>query len=290
MNVDRINAETRLGGLLASPAAQSASPAIYNAAFAVLGLNCCYLAFDVKEEDFSAAMQAVRALNMFGVNISMPYKTLTVGHMDSLSPAAELIGAVNTVRQRDGYLEGHNTDGAGFVANLRAQGVDIRGMSMLQVGAGGAGAAVATQCALDGIGSLTLFNKRDAFFPAAERLAARITQKTGVAVTLLDLDDRQALEAAVGASDLVVNTTNVGMGKLAHLSVVEEAAWFREGTVVADTVYHPAKTKLLTLAETRGCRIMLGEGMLIHQAAECFRIFTGLPLPAISEEIYMKKP
>lgn len=276
--VDRINAKTRLACLIASPAEHSGSPTIYNAAFVKLGLNYSYMAFDVPEK-LAEAIDAIRLFNMLGANISMPHKAAAVKYMDELSPAAELIGAVNMVLNKDGRLIGHNTDGVGFVSNLRDHGVEVKGKKTVLVGIGGAGSAVAAQCALEGVTDLVLFNKMDAFWGAAQELTERIKSKTSCTVRLEDVDDKQAMADAVKNCDLFINATSLGMGKLEHLSVLEDASLLRPEVIVADTVYHPPVTKLLSMAQAVGCKTINGKGMLLGQAAENFKLYTGQEMP-----------
>ena len=148
----RINGHTRLYALIGSPVGHSGSPAMYNYSFAKLGLDCAYLAFDIPVEKTGAAIEAFRTLNVGGFNITMPDKTETARLVDRLSPAAEMVGACNTVVvEEDGTMTGHMTDGIGFVRNLKEHGVDIKGQRIVLLGTGGAATAIAVQAALDGV-------------------------------------------------------------------------------------------------------------------------------------------
>ena len=146
----RISGTTKLFGLIGSPVSHSASPAMQNYGFQACGVDGAYLAFDIKEEEVPEFIKSMRLLNIQGCNVTMPNKTAAAQNMDELSPAAELIGAVNTIVNRDGKLYGHITDGEGFVANLKDHGISVEGKDIVIFGAGGAATAIQVQCALDG--------------------------------------------------------------------------------------------------------------------------------------------
>ena len=160
----RISGTTKLFRLIGSPVSHSASPAMQNYGFQACGVDGAYLAFDIKEEEVPEFVKSMRLLNIQGCNVTMPNKTAAAQNMDELSPAAELIGAVNTIVNRDGKLYGHITDGEGFVANLKDHGIGVEGKDIVIFGAGGAATAIQVQCALDGAKSITIFNPRDPFF------------------------------------------------------------------------------------------------------------------------------
>ena len=153
---ERITGHTELIGLMAYPIRHSSSPAMQNEAFAKLGYDYAYLAFEVGADEIEDAVKAIRTLKMRGSNVSMPNKTLVGQYLDELSPAAKIIGAVNTIVNEDGKLVGHITDGIGFVRNLKEHGVDVKGKKMVVLGAGGAATALTVQCALDGAASIAI--------------------------------------------------------------------------------------------------------------------------------------
>ncbi|MGL6200157.1 MAG: shikimate dehydrogenase [Lachnospiraceae bacterium] len=278
--MNQIDAKTRMACFIAQPARHSGSPAIYNAAFSKLGLNYCYLSFEISPENLAEAINSIKVLDMLGANISMPHKGAAVSYMDTLSPSASMVGAVNMILNRDGVLEGYNTDGEGFVANLRDHGVSVEGKTITLVGVGGAASAIAAQLALDGTKQLQIFNKRDSFWDNGEELVKRIAEKTDCKVSLQDIDDRKAFHKAVRNSNILANATSLGMGKLKDLSIVgDDPGLLRPDLVVADVVYHPSETVLLKLAKEAGCVSIGGIGMLIGQAAANFKIYTGQEMP-----------
>ena len=155
----QITGTTRLGGLLGSPVAHSKSPLMHNESFRLLGLDFVYLCFDMGPEKLERTVQALRDMNVYGFNLTMPLKTAVIPYLDELSEEAALIGAVNTVKNENGRLIGYNTDGMGFMASVREQGMDVSGRTVTLLGAGGAASAIGVQAALDGAAVLHI-NRR----------------------------------------------------------------------------------------------------------------------------------
>ena len=210
----------------------------------------------------------------------MPDKTEAAKYMDALSPAAQIIGAINTIVNEDGRLTGHITDGEGFVNNLKDHGIDIKGKKITVAGGGGAATAIQVQCALDGVSEITIFNKKDAFFARTEATAEKIRAAVpGIVVNVYDIDDIAKMTEEIRNSDIFVNATIVGMKPLDDQSVVKDLSAFRPGLVVCDAVYNPEETKLLREAKEAGCTCVGGKGMLLWQGVSAFRLFTGRDMP-----------
>ncbi len=278
---NRIDGHTRLFCLIGSPVGHSGSPAMYNYSFDKLGLNDAYLAFDIPLEKVEDAVKALRLMHVGGFNITMPDKTAVCEYLDALSPAAELIGACNTVTaDEDGKLTGHNTDGVGFVRNLEKHGVSVKGKSVVVMGAGGAATALSIQAALDGAKKLVIFNRKSSKgYANAERTAAKISANVpGCEAVVNNLEDAEAFAAAVKSCDILVNATKVGMAPLDGETLVDPAL-YRPGLVVADTVYNPRETRMIREAAAAGCVVVGGIGMLLQQGVEAFRLFTGKEMP-----------
>ncbi|WP_459479308.1 shikimate dehydrogenase [Clostridium saccharoperbutylacetonicum] len=286
----RISGSTALYCLIGSPVDHSGSPAMYNYSFQKLGIDSAYVAFDISEEKVSDAIAAFKTLNIRGANVTMPCKSEVVKYMDELSPAARIIGAVNTIINESGKLTGHITDGVGFVRNLKEHGVDIKGKIITVLGAGGAATAIVVQCALDGAKEINIFNIKDAFYKKAEKTIENIKKEVPeCVVNLCDLEDTQKLNEQIAASDILVNATRVGMHPNEEESPVKDTNVFTKELVIADVVYNPRKTKLLEDAEAVGCTIVPGIGMLLWQGAEAFKLYTGLEMPADEvNELYFK--
>lgn len=278
---ERVTGKTRLLALIGSPVGHSGSPAMYNYSFARLGLDYIYTAFDVKEDGVKQYIDAMRLLNMKGGNVTMPDKIEAAKYMDELSPAAKIIGAINTIVNEDGKLTGHITDGEGFVNNLKDHGVDIKGKKITVAGGGGAATAIQVQCALDGVREISVFNKKDSFFERTLTMAEKIKAAVpGVIVNVYDIDDIPKMTEEIKSSDIFVNATIVGMNpNLADQSVVKDHSAFREGLVVCDAVYNPEETKLLKEAKAAGCTTIGGKGMLLWQGVSAFKLFTGEDMP-----------
>lgn len=271
-----IDGATRLIGLLGSPVAHSKSPAIHNAAFAATGVNAAYLAFEVAPEKLAAAAAGLVALGAAGWNVTMPHKTAMAALCDELSPAARIVGAVNTVVVRDGRLTGHITDGSGFTAALTDRGFNPAGKQVALFGAGGAARAAAVQLALDGAAQLAIFNRTAA---KARILAETIAAETGCAARAYALDDAGAIRAAVTEANLVINGTKLGMAPHPETCVLPDARWLARRPVVADFVYNPLQTRLLAMAAKAGCPTLDGLAMLLWQGAQAFALWTGRPMP-----------
>jgi shikimate dehydrogenase len=253
---------------------------MYNYSFAKLGLDYAYLAVDIKEEQTAAAIDAMRLFGMKGGNVTMPDKTAAAKCMDELSPAARLIGAVNTIVNEDGKLIGHNTDGVGFVNNLKDHGVDVKGKKIVVAGGGGAATAIQVQCALDGVRELTIFNIKDAFFERTLETAEKIRAEVpGIVVNVYDIADTAKMTAEIQSADIFANATIVGMKPMDDQSVVKDTAAFHKDLVVCDAVYNPIETKLLREAKEAGCTCIGGKGMLLWQGAAAFKLFTGQDMP-----------
>ena len=283
-----INGKTELFCLIGSPVGHSGSPAMYNYSFQKTNLNCAYLAFDVRLEETEAAVNGLKTLGCSGFNVTMPCKTRAAELADELSDAAALIGACNTMVIKDGKLYGHNTDGIGFVKNLKEHGVDVKDKVMTVMGAGGAATAIQVQSALEGAREIHIFNRRDEFYANAENTAKKIEERVpGVKVNVYPLEDEQKLYEKIGESHILVNATKVGMKPMEEESLIKDTRVFRENLVVADAVYNPRETKMLQEAQAAGCKIALGGiGMLLRQGEAAFRIITGENMP--TEEVYEK--
>lgn len=277
---NRISGTTGLLALIGSPVGHSGSPAMYNYSFQKLGLDYAYVAFDVPVEKVEKAIEAMRTFHMRGCNVTMPDKTEAVKYMDELSPAARMIGAVNTIVNDDGRLTGYITDGEGFVSNLRDHGVEIAGKKITVAGGGGAATAIQVQCALDGAREITIFNIKDAFFARTLETAEKIRkEKPECVVNVYDIADTAKMTEEIASSDIFANATIVGMKPMEQESVVKDTSAFRPGLVVCDAVYNPKETKLLREAKEAGCTCISGEGMLLWQGVAAFKLYTGQDMP-----------
>jgi shikimate dehydrogenase len=269
-----VSSRTRLCAVIGNPLGHSLSPAIHNAAFASLGLDYVYLAFQV--EQAASAVTAMRALETFtGLSVTIPHKIAVLDLVDEVSPIDREIGAINTVVKEHGKLIGLGTDGPGALKALTDAGVALAGRRVLMLGAGGAARAIAyTLARTAGVAELALLDIDQALL---NRLAHDLRAAPGAAIVAEVLSD-ETLAARVPAADVVVNCTPVGMHPKIDRSLVKPA-WFRDGQTVFDIVYNPLKTRLLRDAEARGLRIVPGVEMFVNQAVLQFERFTGRDAP-----------
>lgn len=259
-----ISGATRLAAVIGWPVAHSLSPVMHNAAFASTGQDWVYVALAVAPDDTRAAIDAIGTLGLGGVSVTMPHKTAMADLLPVVSDEAAALRSVNTiVRRDDGTLEGHSTDGAGFMASLaESAGVDASDARVVVLGAGGAARAVIHALARGGAADVAVANRTHG--SAVD--AARSAGVRGRAVRSDDL--RQALVAA----DIVVNATSVGMGTD---ETPCDLSALHSGQIVVDLVYHPLETALLAGARRMGCTVVDGLGMLVHQAARQQQLWTG---------------
>lgn len=258
---------TRTAAVIGNPVRHSLSPPIHNAGFEALDLDWVYVAFDIAPGRATDAIAAMRALHLGGLSVTMPHKADIAVAVDRLTPQAKLLGAVNCVAWDQGELVGHNTDGGGFVDSLELEtGAPVAGRSVVVVGAGGAARAVVLALADAGAGEVVVVNRTKSKAHGAAELAGAV----GRVGTVADVRD----------AEVVVNATSVGMAGTSgagQLPVPAES--LRAGQVVADLVYHPFVTPLLAAARQASATPIGGTGMLVHQAARQFELWTGEAAP-----------
>ena len=269
-----IDGRTQLVGLLGWPVAHSLSPAMHNAAFRAVALNWSYVPLPVRPEALKPASAGLGALGFRGANVTVPHKEAVIPLLDSLSPEAEAIGAVNTiVVEPDGRLVGHNTDFIGFVAALRHSGFTPEGKSAIVVGAGGAARAVVHGLLAAGADRIVILNRSIA---RVERLVSKLgTNKRLQAAKFTP----EALVGTARGTDLLVNATPVGLWPNTAESIWPGDVPVPVHLTVFDLVYNPVETALLRQARVGGARAIAGLEMLISQGAAAFRLWTGIDPP-----------
>ncbi len=270
-----ISGTTRLCGLIGDPVEHSMSPVMHNAAFRELGIDFLYVPFRVKKEELGQAIEGMRALNIKGLNVTIPHKVTVLQFLDKLDPLAEKIGAVNTIVNDDGVLTGYNTDASGFLQALRERGVEPEGKKVVILGAGGASRAISFILADRGA-HLVILN-RLLELDWAKELASKLSQIFTMEVKALELN-RENLVGALGKADLLVNTTSVGMTPNIDDTPVTSDL-LKPGLIVFDIVYNPVKTRLLREAEAAGAKTVSGLDMLVWQGALAFEKWTGMKAP-----------
>lgn len=284
----QITGHTRLTGLLGSPVAHSISPMMHNESFRQLGLDYAYLAFDVNTEQLEKAVDGLRTLNARGFNLTMPDKNLMCSLCDRLSPAAKIIGAVNTVVNDNGILTGYMTDGIGYMRSVSDAGHHILGKKMTLLGAGGAASAILVQAALDGVSEISVFSRHGKSYDRAEKIISDLKEHSNCRIQIFDYEDESVLKREISDSAILTNATSVGMAPNTEASLIRDASAFHKDLIVSDIIYHPNETKLLSLAKSAGCPTFNGLYMLLYQGAEAFRLCTGqdMPIPHIKKQFF----
>ena len=265
-----IRGHTKIVGVIGDPVEHSCSPPMHNSAFREMGMDYVYVPFWVRSGQLPAAVEGFKALNVVGINITLPHKKAALPLMDSVSQEAELIGAVNTMVFKDGMVEGHNTDARGFVESLRDEGIDsVSGMKVVVLGAGGGAQAIVVGLALAGVSRITIANRTP---EKAINLAKTISEKTAIPIKGISLYDER-LSEYIFKSDLLVSTISAGMDT--NIPLVIDPDWLHKDLIVCDIVYTPPETNLLKAAAERGLKSVGGMGMLVHQGAISFQLWTG---------------
>jgi len=262
-----VSGATRVVGVIGDPVAHSLSPIIHNAGFFELGLDWVCVAFPTLRGEAAAAVQGMRALGIEGLSVTMPHKAAVIEAIDVLSETARVLDAVNCVSRSANQVFGHNTDGDGFLAAMRAEfDFDPAGRVCAVLGAGGAARSVILALKHAGASEILVINRT----PEAAATAALLAGDAGSVAQV----------EALPRADLVVNATSVGMaGTGSALGMPCDPSWLRKNCFVADLIYHPAQTQLMLAADQHGCQVANGISMLIHQAALAFEVWTGEKAP-----------
>ena len=267
-----LTGHTRIVGIIGDPIEHSRSPQMHNAAFAKAGLDYVYVPFHVRPDDLADAIAGFKALNVVGINVTLPHKQAVIPYLTSISREAELVGAVNTLTFVDDGIHGDNTDAPGVLRALEEEGdmsVPV-GQEVVVLGAGGSARAVVVALALGGVASITIANRT---VERAVSLAEEMQQKTNIPMHGMGLADAR-LPDAVSRCMLLINTATASMDPTQPLLV--SADWLQSNTIVYDIVYTPPVTPLMKAASERRCPTLGGIGMLVHQGAIAFEKWTGV--------------
>jgi shikimate dehydrogenase len=264
---------SRICGVIGDPIEHSMSPVMHNAAFEKLGLNYLYVPFRVKKEELDKAIAGMRALNIRGLNVTLPHKVAVIPLLDKLDPLVQRIGAVNTIVNDDGALTGYNTDATGFLQALLERGIKPRGKNVVIIGAGGASRAISLILAERGSNLIILNRTLD----KAREYASSISQACHREAKALELNEEN-LAKVLEKADILVNATSVGMSPNGNETPVSPDL-LRPSLTVFDIVYNPIKTRLLREAEAAGAETISGVDMLVWQGALAFELWTGAKAP-----------
>lgn len=261
------NYRAELVGLFGNPVDENPTGPMMEAGFAAQGLNYRYITMKVEKENLKDAIAGIRAIGMRGLNLTIPHKIAVIPFLDELSPAAKIIGAVNSIRVQDGQLIGENTDGKGFVTSLMETGIELNGRIITVLGSGGAARAVAVECAISGAETVNIVARNE---ERGKELADLISEKTeaqGVYFTW-----KGSVPIPEG-TEVLVNCTNVGLYPDENKPDITYED-IRKNMTVCDVVFNPPETKFLKEAKARGAATVNGLGMLVNQAALNYCLWT----------------
>lgn len=260
----KISGKTRVMGLFGYPVEHSLSPAMHNAAFEHLGLDCCYVTFLVRPELLNDAVKAIKALNLAGVNITVPHKENVIPMLDVVDKEASFIGAVNTIVNSDGNLIGYNTDGRGFIQSLSEEDIFIEGKNILIVGAGGASRAISYYLS-EKVSKLLIY---DVDSNKVQRLIHDLRK---IRNNVHHVDKINNLNGI----DIIINATPLGLKETDPTPF--DVSLIKPNHVVCDLIYR--QTRLLKKSSEKGCKTLNGLGMLLWQGLLAFELWTGVKPP-----------
>ena len=262
--------KAELTACFGQPVAENPTGVMQEAAFRAAGLNWRYLTVEVSPPDLADAFRGVRAFGLRGANLTIPHKVAVIPLLDDLSPEARMIGAVNTVVRRGGKLIGENTDGKGFLRGVRTDGgVDPKGKRVAMLGAGGAARAIGTELLLAGVSDLLIVNRG---FDRGQATTVDLKKATGGPVRFEHWQDTYTVPDDV---DLFVNATSIGLYPDADAKPDVDLSQAKRSMLVADAVFNPPETRLLTAARERGLPTLDGLSMLVYQGVIGFQLWTG---------------
>ncbi len=268
-----ISGKTKICGVIGNPIQHTLSPTIQNAAFNHLNLDFIFTAFKVKATELEIAIQGMRSLNIYGLNVTMPHKNSVINYLDEKDPLVRSLNSVNTIVNKKGRLFGFSTDGIGAIKALQENGVDLSSSKVLLLGAGGAGRAIAFSI-LDKVEDLVVLNRDPAKIKNLE-FDLKLKFNKNIHYGLLS---ENSLKKNLRSSDVLINATNIGMKPNSNLSIINPKLLTSDLTVM-DIVYTPIETKLLADAKKVGAKTIDGVEMLIYQGAASFELWTDKKAP-----------
>jgi len=270
-----ITSKTKTLGIFGYPISHTLSPAMHNAVIKALGLDMVYLPFEVKPSNLKEAINGIKSLGIIGVNITIPHKESVIRFLDDISEEARLVGAVNTIVYKDRKLVGYNTDGSGYMASLKEElGFNPKSKRIIIIGAGGAARGILAALATQKPKSITVANRT--LSRAVSLIKAFKGKFRDTRFEAINLDDNM-LKMSFNSVDLLINTTSVGMKQSKALKIPLET--LPKIAIVSDIIYNPLETLLLKKAKKFGLTTHGGLGMLVHQGARSFKLWTGMDAP-----------
>ena len=278
-----INGRTRICGLIGNPVEHTLSPDIHNTLANACGINMAYVPFYVEKGDVEAAVKGAHALNVLGMNVTVPYKLDVIPFLEEVDELAAAVESVNTLVRTEKGFKGYNTDMSGLYRAMKDDGAELCGGQIILLGAGGVGRAVAYLCAAKGADHVWLLNRN---VTMAEQIAAEVNARCGRScVTAMGLDGWKELAANGARKFLAIQATSVGLHPNSDQAVVENPAFYEMLHTGYDLIYKPSCTKFMKLCQESGARAFNGLKMLVFQGVEAFELWNGV---TVSEEQAMQ--
>ncbi len=281
----RVNGKTRLIGVVGNPVEHSISPQLHNTISSYLGPDIIYVPFKVAANDLENAVKGLKAINILGFNITIPYKKDIMKYIDDNTKEALLMGAVNTVKNIDGRLYGYNTDAEGFARSYKEETkTGFRGKNVVVFGAGGVARAIIVKVAMDGAQKISIVNRTES---KAIEMAELVSNNFKLKIHGYCSTDKKVNEIIM-ESDIIINTTSMGMHPELNKCPIENFNLLNSNQIVYDVIYNPIETVLLSEASKKGCKTVNGLGMLYYQGINAYEIWTGIKIPeAILKELFL---
>ncbi len=272
---NRVTGRTKIIGIIGNPIEHSFSPQLHNTISSYLNVDLVYVPFKVEKNDLEKAVKGLKALNLVGFNVTIPFKKDIMKYIDDNTKEALLMGAVNTVKNIDGRFYGYNTDAEGFSRSFKEEsGVGFKDKKVAIIGAGGVSRAIAVKVAIEGAKKIAVLNRTES---KASELSEVINNNISKVSAGYGLDDKKAPEILKDC-DIVINTTSSGMYPDILNCPLNDTFQFETGQIVYDAIYNPIKTSLLQRADEKGCITINGLGMLFYQGINAYEIWTGIKL------------
>lgn len=280
-SITDINGTTKFAAVIGKPLSHSLSPIIYNTSFKAQDLNMVYIAFETSEDDTIERIEHLKALDVQGINITMPGKFNAMQTVDCLDVASQYVNAVNMITRDDkGQWVGYNTDGAGLWLAVKNRGVDLVGKRLVVYGSGATSRIIIAQAIIEGMTDISVvarnIREKDLLIKMCDALRADYPQ---IDLKLIDLSDQDHVGQAVKQAEIVIQSTSLGMAASQGQSILEDENWLQEGTVVMDVIYEPMETRFMQQAKARNCVVIGGLDMLVYQAKLNYQLFAHKEMP-----------
>lgn len=280
-SITDINGTTKFAAVIGQPLSHSLSPIIYNTSFKAQDLNMVYIAFETSEDDTIERIEHLKALDVQGINITMPGKFNAMQTVDRLDAASQYVNAINMITRDDkGQWVGYNTDGAGLWLAVKNRGVDLVGKRLVVYGSGATSRIIIAQAVIEGMTDISVvarnIQEKDLLIKLCDALRADYPQ---INLKLIDLSDQDHVGQAVKHAEIVIQSTSLGMGSSQGQSILADENWLQEGTVVMDVIYEPMETRFMQQAKARNCVVIGGLDMLVYQAKLNYQLFAHKEMP-----------